>query len=117
MAVVAARFGFRVNGQSCVVADSEMAFFSPFVEEFDNFLGLRGIGSVVSWKVADVSANWFSGLLERVGELDFWQTDVWHGLQQIGNPNRIGELDFWKISENWISGEFMRGMVCGVSIF
>ena len=49
MGFAAVCFGVRVNGQSCVVADSEMAFFSPFVEEFVSFLGLRGIGSVVSW--------------------------------------------------------------------
>ena len=49
MGFAAVCFGVRVNGQSCVVADSEMAFFSPFVEKVVSFLGLRGIGSVVSW--------------------------------------------------------------------
>ena len=61
-----------------------------------------------SWKVADVSANWLSGFLERVGELDFWQTDAWHGLQQIGNPTE---------SANWISGEVSANWETGFLAF
>ena len=98
MGFAAVCFGVRVNGQSCVVADSEMAFFSPFVEEFVSFLGLRGIGSVVSWldggyvgkqDFCEVSGNWISGkLMCRMG---------------------CSELAICSQSANWISARLKQG--------